>query len=163
MSSSRWPRRNKATAPAVDRRRRLLSGRTVSVTEHPGRTWHDLIRPGPAATGGARADRLHPSRKHDVTGPDHEYLVTHDLNSDRASRRAFAAGTARSIIRARRAEARDEVQRGPGPMPSRAVQRWAAREYVRDVDSPLLAQVRALHQDAAAAQSVEPAITQVSR
>jgi hypothetical protein len=51
--------------PVADtRRRRLLAGKTVPVSVE-GRTWQDLVAPGPRPTGGALVNPKHPSRKHD--------------------------------------------------------------------------------------------------
>lgn len=44
-------------------KRRLLTGQTVPLAQM-GRTWQELVVPGPGATGGRSAQPDHPSRKH---------------------------------------------------------------------------------------------------
>ena len=59
-------------------RRRLLSGRMVENTV--GKTWQDFVSgEGNRVTGGAKADKDHPSRKHDLLGPDFIFTPPSDV------------------------------------------------------------------------------------
>ena len=61
-------------AEAQPYRRRLLSGRTVPAAL-TGRTWQDLVAPGPKALGLASHLRSHPSHKHNG-GPERSWVLT---------------------------------------------------------------------------------------
>ena len=139
--------RQPETITPRDTRRRLLSGQTAPAAQ-TGATWQSLVAPGPAPTGGARANPHHPSRKHDIERPAPTYLVTHDPQPDRRTRRALARAEARKLQRSRRATTRDELAFHAQGMPSRSVMRWANRLYATTPDSPLLAALRALHDKA---------------